>query len=290
MPAGTVARERAGRRDKGLVTACWAANLDECVACLLAEYAEGRLTVPVALSAPLAEDCTYLGRSLAARGWLPVFRSELDELLLPGLLEFLAATTDVWATAGQLRAVAADGAAQPVSVTEYPTGSNESLLAALLDDARRDSYRCWLATVRQGAAETTLARLYELMAGAEWAAPILAPPAARTRVEELLAKLGDESIAALMQRPLWEAWWYEVLALNGQAGPGERRPVVTLSSADHRGGRLAADGVYLCLGTEPASVHYRVLGRVTDRGLILYQERSPLPSSGDGDEGASSGS
>jgi len=290
LPAATAAHERAGRRDKGLVTTCWAANLDECVACLLAEYAAGRLSVPVALSAPLAEDCTYLGRSLAARDWLPVFRSELDELLLPGMLEFLAATTDVWATAGQLRAAAADGAAQPVPITEYQAGSYDSLLAPLLDDARRDSYRCWLAAAHNGSAETTLARLYELMAGAEWAAPILAAPAARSRVEGLLARLGDESVAALVRRPLWEAWWYEVLALNGQAGPAERRPVVTLSSADRGGGRLAADGVYLCLGTEPARVHYRVLGRITDRSLVLYQERSPLPSSGDGQDGAPSGS
>ena len=51
-------------------------------------------TIAILFIAPLADDLAYLGRTLAARGWLPIYRQELDELLLHGPLEFLAAVAD----------------------------------------------------------------------------------------------------------------------------------------------------------------------------------------------------
>jgi hypothetical protein len=283
LPEKKAGHTRTDRRDKGSVTARWAANLDECVACVAAEYEAGRLQSPLALCAPLTEDCTYLGRSLARRGWLPVFRHELDELLLPGLLEFLAAASDAYATSERRRAAAAGTTTDAPAAVISPL-SDEPLLPAMLPDSRRDNYLHWLAAVRTRVTDATLTDLYELMAPTAWAAPVLAAPAARDRVARMLTRLGGEGVTALVKRPLWEAWWYEVAALAGRDRAPDSRPVITLATADHRGGSLVSDGVYLCLGTEPDGLHYRVLSRVTDRALVLYQERSPLPSAAGADD------
>lgn len=266
-------RGKGRRRDKGSCLSQWAANLDECVAILEEERQAGRLSGEVALCAPLPDDLVYLGRRLAKRGWLPVYRQELDELLLPGPCEFLAAVTG---SAGALRAAAADAG----SAVEAESGGGSpgtELLISLLPGGVHDQYRQWWGKERADAT-TCLQDFYEEICRARWAGPFLATGEARQRVERLVADFGTESLARFCERPLWEAWRRELAGLFALPTVAEPQPLVTLATGDIAGGRLAAAGVYLCLGTEPARYHYRVLSRITDQLLVLYQENSPLPS------------
>ncbi|MBE0567634.1 MAG: hypothetical protein IH621_16885, partial [Krumholzibacteria bacterium] len=54
------------------------------------------------------------------------------------------------------------------------------------------------------------------------------------------------------------------------------RPLVRLCPAARSPGAAVAGGVYLCLGGEEVRQHYRILSRVRDAALVLYQDRSPL--------------
>ena len=61
---------------------------------MAASAGSGRFGERVALTAPLPEDVALLRRALADRGWAAVDRDELDDWLLPGVLELAAALAD----------------------------------------------------------------------------------------------------------------------------------------------------------------------------------------------------
>jgi hypothetical protein len=190
----------------------------------------------------------------------------LDELLLPGTLEFVAAVRDA---AGPPSEAGAADRWRP-------------LLPALLDADARDAYRQWRAAFG-GRAGITLRDFFLLAARSYWARSFLAPPSALSRVEELVQGAGGESVERFVSRPLYEAWRIEVGSLPGIGPASPRAPVVTLATPGSLGATLVDTWVYLCLGSEPPAQHYRVLSRATDRLLILYQEVSPLPGE-EGDE------
>ncbi len=252
VPAAGFGRMKSRRRDKGSCRVQWAANLDECLACLEQERAAGGLADHLALTAPQPGDLEYLGRRLAASGWLPVYRQELDELLLPGPCEFLTLLAEVTGEAGP-----------------------SSLLVGWLPVVARAAYQDWLPEGKLLAASSSLQDLYRAICRRSWAGPFLSAAWARRRVEHLLADVGEETPERFQRRPLWEAW----RRARGLPSPAVERegstPLVTLARPGPQG-RWSPAGVYLCQGVEPARDHYQVLSRLTDRILVLYQERSPL--------------
>ncbi|MFH1844499.1 MAG: hypothetical protein ABIF77_14970 [bacterium] len=244
------------RRHKGGCRALWAANLDECVVALEQARTAGELGSRIALVAPLTDDLIYLGRRLAKRGWIPVFRQELDLLMMPGPCEFLAAVAD--ATAGEC-------------------GETDSWLEPFLASHHRDLYASWRREQRISP-EELLQDFYEMSCRAAWSATFLTYPDARQRIEKIVEDFGSETLLRFQKRPLWEAWRREIVSLFGLPAPEKERALVTLATSDTGGGRLSPTGAYLCLGSEPTRQHYGVMSRVTDNLLVLYQERSPLPS------------
>ncbi|MCP4293166.1 MAG: hypothetical protein GY780_15185 [bacterium] len=86
----------------------------------------------------------------------------------------------------------------------------------------------------------------------------------------------NETVAVVADTTLWEAWWLTMLSHLQMPIPDERRPLITLAESSDPAGLYAPGGMYLCLGTEDWQRHYNVLARVTDRGLILFKDRSPL--------------
>lgn len=248
------------RKERGEWEARWAASLDDCVALLTGEQAAGRLGRRVGVVAGLRDDLVFLGRALAAQGWRPVFRWELDALLLPGTLEFTALAHDLAERA------------------------ETSRLAPLLAGAERAGYRRWRADLGERAAPT-LRDAYALAARASWSRPFLARPALRRRVERLVADAGEEPPAKLVERPLGEAWRLELAALAGGPAAAPRGPVVTLATPETVGETGCDTLVYLCTGHEPARRHYQVVSRAVERLLVLYQEKSPLEEDGEGGDG-----
>jgi hypothetical protein len=113
--------------------------------------------------------------------------------------------------------------------------------------------------------------------GLPWANTFLRHRDARRRCEALLDAWGAEALGDVVELPLWEAWWQVTTADLGLAAGNDRRPLVLLNPSGRPAGAIVPGGVYLCHGTESARQHYEVLGRLAEGGLVLYQERSPLP-------------
>jgi hypothetical protein len=256
-PDGRPARGRALRRERGEAVAHGAASLDEVVALLGAEQAAGRLGRRSAVVATARDDLLYVGRSLAGRGWLPVLRWELDALLLPGALEFVAVVSDLAAQAGR-----ADGARTP-------------LLPVLLDPSGAAAYARWLAAAGP-LAEVSLAEIHARIARSGWATPWLARPEVQRRVERLVREAGGEDPGHFVKRPLWAAWRLELADWLAVPAATPHAPVVTLATPETCGATGADTLVYLCLGSEARQRHYRVFARATERVMVLYQESSPL--------------
>ncbi len=262
-PDGRPARGRALRRERGEAVAHGAASLDEVVAHLGAEESSGRLGRRSAVVATARDDLLYIGRSLAGRGWLPVLRWELDSLLLPGTLEFVAVVSDIAAQAGK-----ADGARTP-------------LLPVLLDPSGAAAYARWLAAA-ESLAEASLAEIHARVSRSGWASPWLARPEVQRRVERLVREAGGENPGHFVKRPLWAAWRLELADWLAVPAATPHAPVVTLATPETSGATGADTLVYLCLGSESRQRHYRVFARATERVMVLYQESSPLT----GDEAA----
>jgi hypothetical protein len=272
------------RRHKGECRAQAAANLDECMACLENLVTADKLTGRFSVVAPLLQDLAYLGRRMAALGWLPVFRHELEYLQLPGPLEFLAALADLTESDAQkvaARPAVADAGDTVAPDPEPAMGSGDSLLAPLLTMHGRRKYAAWReATSDRSHPSETVADFYATICRTGWAADFLSYLPARRRVEKLVTDLADEEPAQLAARPLWLAWRREVAILTGAEPVELSGPVVDLATPDIPGGRFARSLAYLCLGSETRRGHYRVMSRVTDHLLALYQEHSPLPGDG----------
>jgi len=254
-----------GRQVRGEVDVLLTASLDAGMTLMSGKQAEwgGLLWHAVA---PVPADLDYLGRAAARSGWLPVYRWELDELLLPGCLEFVAAARDAGAVlSGE---TCAEGAAGEVP-------------AAALFLPRREAaaYREWLA-VLDGASGISLGAFHERVSRAGWSESFLASPADRARVAKLAGDFADADLVEFLARPLLEAWRRVVGELPGQPAAGRGSPVLMLSTPEEGEGAPAGSLAYFCLGTEPPRHHYRVFQRATDRLLILYKDQSPLGEGG----------
>jgi hypothetical protein len=250
------------RRAKGVLISDYAANLDQCLSRVVHEHQDGKLETPLRVTAPMPGDLEYLGSTIRDRGWLAVLETRLESLLLPGSREFLAAATDFLALGGNLTEEA-----------EPPT----LLMPRLLGPEGSASWNDWIEA-QDFTEQITLNEFAERVAPTGWGNTFLARPAARHRVLRLLELYGDEALTALRTLPLWEAWWYCMLDDLAVAGPRYRRPLAVLTSAARPLGASMPGAAYLCLGTEPVRQHYESLIRVSDSLLVLYQEKSPLPS------------
>ncbi len=271
----------ARRREKGQLTVEPAANLDQCVARILAAVDAGEVGSRLRLTAPLATDLDYLGSTLGERGWVAVDEARLDFLLLPGPREFLAAATDELAAAGRLglRFAPDAAAAEGGSDRDSPAAGGAAagfapLLPALLGDGRADAAARW-RDGRTPDADLTVGAFAAALEAAAWAQGFLAYPACRERVAEVVRAWGREPLTALPDIPLWEAWWAAMLRDTGGRLPA-LRPHVLLGEAARPGGGFMPGGVYLCGGAESPRRHYEVLGRLTDDALVLFQEVSPF--------------
>jgi len=239
------------------------------------------------MTAPLPGDLEYLGSSIRDRGWLAVLETRLESLLLPGPREFLAAATDFLVLGGHLaetfdRQFGSGESVAGSSGSEQNPGPEckeqpDLLTPRLLGHEGAAAWTVWVAG-QDCTEEITLNEFAELVAPTNWANSFLADPAARGRVLRLLEQYGDELLTALRTIPLWEAWWYSMLDDLELKGPCYRRPLAVLTSAGRPLGGAMPGVAYLCLGTEPVLQHYQSLIRVTDSLLVLYQEKSPLPS------------
>ncbi len=262
------ARNRTRRREKGALHSRRAVNLDECVSAVAAEVEAGRLGPSCDLVVPLGDDAAFLGRMFAARGWLAVFRQELDELLLPGTLEFICAAHDVAAASlGAWPGTAADG--PPPLLGQW-----------VMTPTLADGYPAWVAACGDGEARSVGA-LWEVWRRTPWGRAGAGHPAARVRTTALVNTWSREELPTFLDRPLWAAWRDSLGEALGQDALAADRPVIRLATTAQPPGGACVHAVYVCAGTESDQDHYRVLGHVTDGLLVLWQERSPLPTEAD---------
>ena len=275
----SIRSQTGGRRKiKGQVVAEYAANLDQCLARLRTALEEGLLPDRFRLTAPLAEDLDHLRVVLRSQGWLAVDELECDTLCLPGPNELLALAAAALHGLGVLDPIGPVPAADENDEANGGVGATD-LLERL--PGAGESAAVWVRELAPDLRQTTLAEFHALAAAAG-ALPVLALPSARARIADLLARWGDRPLTALTEEPLWAAW-RRTLGWDLGSGAPSGRPLVLLNPAGRTPGSRMPGGVYLCLGTEDAQQHYRVLTGVTDDLLVLYQERSPLP--GDAEEG-----
>ncbi len=257
-------RQRPGRSGRGEAAALLTASLDDGMTHMREKQSEwgGLLWHAVA---PVPADLEYLGRAAARMGWLPVYRWELDRLLLPGPLEFVAVARDAGA---RLAGDEAEG--------EAPA---EAPAAALLPRADADAYRAWLEGLG-GETEISVGRFHARLARAGWAESLLAHPDSRLRVARLADDFAEMKLTDFLAKPLLEAWRRVVAELPQQPPAGRGSPVLMLSTPEEGEGAPAGSLAYFCLGTEPPLQHYRVTRRAADRLLVLYKDRSPLTDDG----------
>ncbi|MBU1676372.1 hypothetical protein KKA85_11380 [bacterium] len=253
-------RLQPSRQARGEVCAMLTASLDDGMTLMCEKQAEwgGLLWHAVA---PVPADLEYLGRAAARMGWLPVYRWELDELLLPGTLEFVAAARDAVAC------LAGDDTGD--------SGAGVAHAAALLPRSDVAEYRVWLEGLRD---ETglTVGGFHDRVSRSGWSESFLACSANRARAARLASDFADVDLVEFLARPLLEAWRRVVGELPDQPSAGRGSPVLMLSTPDEGEGAPAGSLAYFCLGTEPPLHHYQVLQRATDRLLVLYKDRSPL--------------
>ncbi len=271
------------RRDKGILISDYAANLDQCLSRVVHEHEAGKLVTPLRVTAPMPGDLEYLGSSIRSRGWLAVLETRLESLLLPGPRELLAAATDHLVLGGYLAEAEPSAHKAETNVEPAPAGTDQDpprpdlLTPRLLGPEGAAAWQEWVAG-QDFSGDITLNEFAQMAAPSSWANTFLAHPAARGRILRLLEHYGEEPLDSLPGIPLWEAWRYSMVDDLAIKGPLYRRPLAVLTSAARPLGGAQPGAAYLCLGTEPIRQHYESLVRVTDSLLVLYQERSPLPS------------
>jgi hypothetical protein len=263
---------RAARREQGLVEARRAETIDECAAAIASARAAGRLADHVLVVAPHAEDVDLLGRALADRGWATARRASLAPLLMPGVTETLAACADVHRRhCGQWPGDDAAGA------------GGTPLLPAMLgaDDGRQ--WREWIqdlpASVREDGGE-----FLAWWRRSPWGE--VATGAAPARRQFAAWSVREGGPAACLEAPVWRVWRHLIAGACTRPDLAPTTPTAVLATAAEPASWPTASVAYVCFGSEPAAVHRRSVAQATDRLLILYQERSPLP--GDAEHGAGS--
>jgi len=278
---GGVATTGASRQEKGRIAAEYAANLDQCLVRIQSAHAEGFLPDEFRVTAPLAEDVDFLGHGLRGQGWQAVEEEALDRLFLPGPCELLAAAADLLADNGDLaRVLGRPSAENETEPAENEAGAEHLLLLPKMP-AGTAAGAAWPGPDPRDPARITLGELYrELVARPDLAA-VFAAPAARLRAERLVAAWGNPTVDDLIGSPTWLAWWRLLARDLGVAAPPAGRPLALLAPASRTPGPTVPGAVHLCLGSENPRQHYRVLSRVADRLLVLYQERSPFPGDGE---------
>ena len=260
-------RTRLGKtrnRDRGEVTAMPVTNLDNALGVLDDLCAADGLVAPVEVVAPLLSDLDYLGRGAARRGWLPVYRWELDALLLPGAAQFLAAVCDASALQGS-----EDGS----SLAHAAPHVRGVWLRPMLDARSAAEYEAWLADVDP---DITLDVFARRLRRAGWAVDVFASAVSAARLESLVAAAPEESLVRYASRPLLEVWRHAMSGWSGMPASRPSGPVLTLSTPDRCGGGGAATLVHLCSGAEGPRYHYRVATRAQRRLIVLHQAGSPL--------------
>ena len=255
-------RVRLVRQRRGDVSARLTASLDDGITLMTEKQREwgGLLWNAVA---PVPADLDYLGRAAARLGWLPVYRWELDAMLLPGPFEFLTVAGDLVA------ARAAD-----------ESGSPEPAAPSLLSVDDGEDYALWLEAMAQAPAPT-LGALLDAVTRTGWAESFLGDATARHRLRTLAADFADQDLDAFFARPLLEAWRRVVGRLPGFTPAGRGSPVLMLSTPEEAEGPAAGALAYFCLGSEAPDRHYDVISRAGDRLLVLYKDVSPLAEDGD---------
>jgi len=157
------------------------------------------------------------------------------------------------------------------------------LLATLLPDTEATQWSAWLRTIPDVVLDDA-ATFHRHLRRSPWGHRCCGRPSSREIAEVLLAGGGSDP-ADLLTPAAWQAWrrWLAV-ALDRpdlEVGP----PAACLGAAEEPPGRPCESVAYICFGSEPSTVHQKVLSRVTDRLLVLYQEHSPLPGDREHDLG-----
>ena len=255
---------QSNRQERGEVAARLTASLDDGITTLCEKQSEwgGLLWNAVA---PVPADLDYLGRAAARLGWLPVYRWELDAMLLPGPLEFIVVAEDVGA------ALSEDDRDDVHQVPSAP---------ALMPDEVQDDYLAWLEMV-SARTTLTLGALHDAMLRTNWSESFLSDSENRHRVQGLVNDFAEVDLGDFLSRPLLEAWRRVVADLPGQPPVGRGNPVLMLTTPAEAESVTVGSLAYFCLGTEDPRRHYDILARATDRLLVLYKDRSPLTDDGD---------
>jgi len=233
--------------DDGSSATHMTSNMDEAIADISNSCSGG-----VTIVAPLVADIEYIGRGLAQQGWHAVFNEELDSLLLPGVLEFIAAAFDL------------------VAAEDVP-----SILEPLLPPSAKESYRRWYS----GGDVSTILTVSDMMNSAgrsSWSKSLFDDPACRQRTERIVADAGNEPLDRFVSRPLFAAWRQEVSCLPGVSQVEKSTQVARLMTTDEISAVSTDTLAYLCRGSEPSAIHYKVICRAKNNLKVYYQERSPL--------------
>ncbi|PIV82130.1 hypothetical protein COW53_00535, partial [bacterium CG17_big_fil_post_rev_8_21_14_2_50_64_8] len=251
LPAG------GGGGRPGILTADYAANLDQCLGRLFATPEFNGPNTLLRVIAGVSSDLEYLGGALVGRGWTVVDEAKLEPWLLPGPREWLAL----------LFALDSDG--------------TDALALRLLPAASStEDVQSWCHQVGSEILEGNLADCWtRLRPEAVWQ-DVLAHDPHRARMAELLAAYGDMACRDFLVEPLAAAARRLMIHTLADGAPDEARPTALLAKADHRPGLWTEAAMDLCQGSEHPLRHYRHWSRVETGLLILFKERSPLPGGG----------
>ncbi|MEZ4388621.1 MAG: hypothetical protein R3D98_13840 [Candidatus Krumholzibacteriia bacterium] len=259
---------RPHRRERGQVNVRRAGTIVECAASVTAARSSGQLGDHVLVLAPHAEDVALLARALSDRGWSAVRRRDLAALMLPGILEAVA----VMADAHRLRH------------GEWPGGpgaeaAGRPLLPDLTGPDQAGRWAGWLRT-RPEADLDRAGELLDRWRRSPWGEAAGSSAVARRRVAAWCEGPGT-SPAGCLPPDMWRLWRHAVGAAVGRQDLQPVGATAILAIADAPAAGPAESLAYVCFGSEPALVHRHALGQATDRILVLYQERSPLPGDGE---------
>lgn len=251
LPAG------GGSDRPGILTADYAANLDQCLGRLFATPEFNGPNTLLRVVAGVSSDLDYLGGALVARGWTVVDEAKLEPWLPPGPRELLAL----------LLALDSDG--------------SDALAAQLLPAASSlEDWPGWSHRIGPDILEGNLAACWARLRTEDVWRGVLAHDPHRARIAELLGAYGDMACRDFLLEPLVAAARRLMLHTLGNGVPDEARPTALLAKADQRPGLWTEAAMDLCQGSEHPLRHYRHWSRVETGLLILFKERSPLSGGG----------